>query len=296
MQISRRAFLGSIFALGFGHPAVVDSHLHFWDPARLDYPWLKGSPLGAAHLPADYFRATAGRVGKVIFVQAECRHDQALAEVDWVTSLAACDRRISAIVAFAPAGDPPRLASLLAQLRRRPLVRGIRCLTQDEGDPQACLRAPFAAGVKQIAEAGLIFEAGVNAPQLRALAQLAARLPHARLVLDHLGNPPIAEGKFAAWAADLRAVAAQPNVHCKISGVMERAGKNWSRAQLQPWIDHALDCFGARRVFWGSNWPVCDLAGGTLEWLEAAEALTRRRGRAFQRRLFSANARAFFKV
>ena len=277
---------------------ITDSHVHFWDPALLDYAWLRESPIGGAKLPADYWQAATGfRVEKVVFVQADCRRDQARDEAAWVEKLARDEPRIAAIVAFAPMDDERGLALALEDYARRPLVKGIRHLLQSDPDVECCLRPQFVAGVRQLAKSRLVFEVGARAEQLPAVAKLVERCPEVPFVLNHLGNPRIREGAFKPWDESIRRLAALPNIWCKVSGAMTQADwKSWKADQLKPYINHALQAFGFNRVMFGSDWPVCTLAGSFRRWLEALGEITSGCTRSERERLFSGNARKRYGI
>jgi L-fuconolactonase len=317
-RINRRAFITSGLLAGAGavfgprsfHAAgqtsaylpfeapITDGHVHFWDPSHLDYPWLRQSPIGGPKFPADYSRETKRfNIEKLVFVQAECRRDQALAEVAWVEKLALAEPRIAAVVAFAPVEDPQSLARALDDFSRRPLVKGVRRLIQSEPEPDFCLHPDFVAGVRRLAKAKLVFEVGARDDQLPAVARLVEQCPDVSFVLDHLGNPRIKEGAFKPWDQNLRRLAALPNIGCKISGAATRADwKSWKPDQLKPYIEHALQCFGFDRVLFGSDWPVCTLACAFEQWMEVLRNMTNGCRKDQLERLFGKNARQFFAI
>ena len=317
--ITRRAFVRSSFAAGLSvpflrpsvwaaaepapHPLsldvpITDAHVHFWDPARLDYRWLRNSPIGGAKLPADYWKAATGfRVEKLVFVQAECRRDQSRSEAAWVEKLAQDEPRIAAMVAFAPMDDEKALALALEGFSHRPRVKGIRHLIQSEPDVEFCLRPQFVAGVKRLANSNLVFEVGARDEQLPAVAKLVERCPDVSFVLNHLGNPRIREGAFTPWDQNVRRLAALPNIGCKVSGAATKADwKTWKPEQLKPYIDHVLKAFGFDRVMFGSDWPVCTLACSFRRWLEVLDEITSGCTRGERARLFSGNARKVYRI
>ncbi len=275
---------------------IVDSHVHFWDPARLEYAWLKNSPIGTPKLPADYFRETAGcDVQKAVFVQADCSRAQSQREVEWVASLAAAERRIGAIIANAPIDEPAKVERALDDLAKQPLVKGVRRIVQGEADAQFCSRPEFVEGVRRLAARKYIFEICASAEQLPSAAALVEKCPEIRFVLDHLGNPNISEKEMLPWADDLRKIAHFPNVVCKVSGAITRANwKNWKTADLRPCINHAVECFGFERVMFGGDWPVCTLSGPWRSWLDALAQITREQTLVDRKKLFAENARKFY--
>jgi len=251
---------------------VIDSHVHLWDPAALDYAWLTGSPaLNKAFLPPD-LPHTPANTRAAVFVQADCRAEQAVKEVDWVASLSADWPQLAAIVAYAPISRGDKVAADLGPLLQRPLVRGVRELFQDQ-DPSFILDTSTLAGARQVAAAGLRFDACIRFPQLPALAEFADRVPERVIVLDHMGKPPVASGDLAAWSNGLRGLARRPNVVVKISGAGAEADPDRPLApQALPFIAETLQLFGAERSMIGSDWPV-SLTGRAAyqEWINTVE-------------------------
>ncbi|WP_082566700.1 amidohydrolase family protein [Arthrobacter sp. Soil764] len=232
----------------------VDSHVHVWDPAVLSYDWLTGVPgLNRAFLPHQLPHMPGTRA---VFVQADCRDDQALKEVDWVASLGDTWPELAAVVAFAPIHRGDAVSRDLAELRQRPLVRGVRQLFQDR-EAGFMLTAETLAGARQAGRAGFTFDACVRSSQLSELAAFAARVPELDIVLDHMGKPPIAAGELSEWSSAMRGLAKQSNVVVKISGAGAEADPTRPVApQALPFIRETLNLFGAGRCMIGSDWPV----------------------------------------
>jgi L-fuconolactonase len=233
---------------------VVDSHVHVWDPALLRYDWLNGVPaLNGPFLPQALPHPPGTRS---VFVQADCRDDQALKEVDWVSGLAADWPELAAVVAFAPIHRGDAVSRDLDELRQRPLVRGVRQLLQDR-EAGFMLAPETLAGARQAGRVGFTFDACVRSSQLLELAEFAARVPELGIVLDHMGKPPIAAGELSDWSSAMRALARQPNVVVKISGAGAEADPTRPLApQALPFIRETLALFGGGRCMIGSDWPV----------------------------------------
>ena len=240
---------------------VLDSHLHLWDPALLEYPWLEG-PLRARFSAAEVASALGAVDGEraFVFVQADCVQRQYLDEVEWVTSLAA-SVGVRGIVAGARLDRGAETERYLDAAAQRALVVGVRHLLQ--GEPAGFAgSAGFRAGARALAERDLTFDACVqDVAQLRDVVQLAADVPDLRIVLDHLGKPRVGTAAVPAapseeWTDALTALAAHPQVFCKLSGLPAEAGGSWSPTQVEPFFDVALQSFGPERLMVGSDWPV----------------------------------------
>ena len=276
----------------------VDSHVHFWDPAALPYPWLaREQAISSAHVPAT-LRAEAGNAmpQHVVFVQAECERSRALDEVAWVEGLARAEPRVAAIVAFAPMDEGATTTAALDRLRDRPLVRGVRHLIQSSNDPDFCRRPAFIEGVRAAGARDLSFDLCIRHPQLPAAIDLVRACPDTRFVLDHSGKPEIAAGRLDPWRAQVEELAALPNVVCKLSGLVTEANvATWTIEHLRPYAEHVLACFGAERVLFGSDWPVMKLASTYAKWLATASALLDHLGPSDRRSVFFDNARRAYR-
>jgi L-fuconolactonase len=251
---------------------VIDTHVHIWDTAAFDYAWLADLPgLNTPFLPPDLPHSEAN-TRAAVFVQADCRDDQSLKEVDWVSSFGAHWPQLAAVVAFAPISRGDEVAENLEQLLERPLVRGVRQLFQNQS-ASFILDPATLAGARQVARAGLTFDACIRSWQLAALAEFADRTPELSIVLDHMGKPPIADGDFTAWSKGMRELARRPNVVVKISGAGAEAARDRPLApQALPFITEALQLFGPERCMIGSDWPV-SLTGSAAyqEWINTVD-------------------------
>jgi len=278
---------------------IVDTHVHFWAPGRLRYPWLDDEPeLNRPFLPGDYRAAVPPvNVEALVFVQADTLPEQGLDEVAWVESLAARTPIIQGMVAFAPLEQGADVQPILEELHGRPLVRGVRRLLQSEPDPEFCLRAGFVEGVRLLARYDLSFDICIFHHQLPGVLELVRRCPDVRFVLDHIGKPAIRDAILDPWREHIRTLAAMPNVYCKLSGLVTEADHaRWTAADLQPYIEHVIECFGFDRVMFGSDWPVQVLATDYPRWVETLEQAVAGASENEKRRLFVENGRRFYRL
>lgn len=253
---------------------IVDTHLHVWDPARLNYPWLAPIPfLNKAYLLADYDRACAPvMVEKMVFVQAETDFTQFRAETAWVTELAGQDRRLQGIVSWAPLENGDAARESLEQLAQNKLVKGIRRIIQFEPDVDFCLRPGFVKGVQALPDYGLSFDICIQPLQLANTIELVRQCPRVQFILDHIGKPDIKQQLFEPWKQQLHKLATFPNVWCKVSGLVTEADhRSWSREDLKPYIDYVISTFGFDRVMFGGDFPVVLQASPWTRWIETLE-------------------------
>jgi L-fuconolactonase len=278
----------------------VDAHHHLWDPRRRAYPWMDESvaairrPFGVEDLDAA---AGPQGFGRTVAVQAV----SGVEETEELLAVAAASDRVVGVVGWVDLAGPG-VASTLAALRARPCgeaLVGVRHQVHDEPDPGWLLRDQVLAGLAAVAAAGLAYDLLVRERELPAARAVAERLPELTLVVDHLAKPRIREQAMDPWAGELAALARQPNVACKVSGLVTEADWNaWTTGQLVPYVRHAADVFGPERLLFGSDWPVCLLAAGYGEVVAAtAGALDRAGvGPAERDAVFGANARRLYRL
>lgn len=243
---------------------LIDSHVHIWDPTALEYSWLKGE-LDRPYLPAEYQAGAPATTG-VIFVEAGLRVKTD--EVAWAESLGWPE--LLGVVAHASLERGSEVVAELTALREAGRTVGVRRMLQDE--PLSFFDDPgLLEGLHALAEWGLPFDACIRHHQISSLTALVAKVPELPVVLDHLAKPPVATGDDGTWERDLRALAALPQVSVKLSGLPPelRDDQEWISA-ARPWLEVALDAFGADRAMVGSDWPVSALAPRRLapgRWL-----------------------------
>jgi len=247
----------------------VDAHHHVWRLERGDYGWL--TPDLAIHRDygLDDLRPLLGDVAATVLVQAAATE----AETHYLLEIArGSGGLVRGVVGWTDlaAGDAP---VRVARLARMPLLKGLRPMLQDIAETGWILRPEVQPGLIEMAARGLVFDALIQPRHLPVLLALARWHPGLRIVVDHAAKPNIAGGEFQPWADDIARVARETPAVCKLSGLITEAAANWTTADLQPYVRHLLDIFGPRRLLWGSDWPVVNLAGGYVRWREATTEL-----------------------
>ena len=277
---------------------IVDSHVHFWDPTVLRYPWLDGLPaLDRPFLPSDYATAAAGiPVEEMILVEANCLPDQAPREVDLFGTQWGQSPLISGIVAFVSLTNPTAVDEALDALLARPRVRGIRHNIQGEGRG-FCTQPSFVDGVQKVGARNLTFDLCATHDQLTDVLQLVRACPDTRFVLDHCGKPAIRDHLVDPWRADIARLAECANVWCKLSGLVTEASHTaWREADLVPYASHVVERFGMERVMYGSDWPVLTLAGTYGDWFQFTERFTAKWSDGERRGFYRDNARRVYAL
>jgi L-fuconolactonase len=279
---------------------IIDAHVHLWNPGQFSMPWLVDVPqLNRPYSLHDYHEQTQNLpIMAVVYVEVGVEAQEALREAHYIAALAREEPRLQAIVAAAPvergAAVRGHLESLVAISS---LIKGVRRNIQDEMEPGFCLRPDFVAGVRLLAEYNLSFDLCIKHWQLPDVIELVRLCPDTAFILDHLGKPAIKQQQLDPWQADLRKLAALPNVVCKISGLVTEADhERWRPIDLEPFINVALETFGEARILFGSDWPVVLLASPYRRWYETLEALTASLSLPARRKLLAENAQRFYRL
>ena len=248
---------------------IVDSHHHFWDLGRLDYPWMPPGDrvLTRNYLPSDLApQLERSGVSATVLVQATHSPEEA----GFLLDLAESTDFVAGVVAWVDLTSPD-VGETLDELQRRPRLVGVRHQVHDEPDDAWLARSDVVRGLKELARRGLAYDLLLRPQHLKYVPPLVEQVPDLRLVVDHVAKPLIASGTMEPWATDMAAVAAIPDVYCKLSGMVTEADhSDWSVEDLEPYVAHVVDQFGFERLMWGSDWPVCLLAASYDQVLRAA--------------------------
>jgi L-fuconolactonase len=279
---------------------IVDAHVHLWDPRRLRMSWLDGNELlNRPYDLAEFNTHTAGvDIEAFVYLQVDVDAAYGLLEARWVAERAQADPRLQGIVAYAPLEDGDCVRSYLeALLEIDSRIRGIRRIYQAEPDLAFCLRPGFVRGVQLLPEYGLSFDICINHRQLANTVELVRRCPDTSFILDHIAKPNIKDHLLDPWRAEMAALAALPNVICKVSGLVTEADpEDWTADDLEPYLAHVLAVFGEDRVAFGGDWPVCTQAASYRRWVDTLDALTASLTPTAKRKLWSENARRFYRL
>ena len=278
---------------------IIDTHLHVWDPGKLDYPWLADIPLLNRPFLIDEYKKACGSVSveMMVFVQAEADFAAYREEVEWVTSVAVDEPRIKGIVAWAPLEKGDAADPELAALSKFPLVKGIRRIIQFEEDIEFCLRPDFLLGVRLLPRHGLTFDICINHTQMANTIRMVEQCPEVNFILDHIGKPDIKNQLLEPWKCELRTLSGFPNVWCKMSGLATEADmEGWTQDDLKPFIDHVLECFGFDRTMYGGDWPVATQATEYPRWVETLAWAVGDCSDQDLKKLFYENAVGFYRL
>jgi predicted TIM-barrel fold metal-dependent hydrolase len=212
-------------------------------------------------------------------------------ETDFVTSLGGSV--VAAIASCRPEGKD--FPAKLEQLAANPKVKGLRRILHTS--PDELSQAPiFTENLKRIAAHRLSFDICVLARQLPLALRIARACPDVQFILDHCGVPSVKDHALDPWRADIKALAAEPNVAAKVSGVVAYADPNWGVDDLRPFVVHVIESFGWDRVVWGSDWPVCTLTADLGRWVAATRNIIAGESESQQAKLLNGNARRIYRL
>jgi L-fuconolactonase len=272
----------------------IDSHQHFWNYSAAEYPWIApGSALQRDWLPGNLepLLAAAGLEGSVA-VQAR----QTLDESRWLLNLADHYPSIKGVVGWVDLRSP-KVEEQLAELSKHPKFVGVRHVVQDEPDNQFMLGPEFLRGIGRLKSFKLTYDILIYPKQLPAAIALAKKFPEQPFVLDHIAKPLIKKGVLSPWREQIRELAQAPNVYCKVSGMITEADPaQWKPADFTPYLDVVFEAFSTDRLMFGSDWPVCLLAGNYARVFELVSQYAGKFPGAARAGLLGDNAARFYRL
>lgn len=274
----------------------IDAHQHFWkfDPIRDSWIGPEMSVIQKDFLPADLAPVleAAGITGSVV-VQS----DQSEDENDFQLENARGHDFIKGVVGWVNLQDAA-VEEKLAYYKTRPKMKGFRHVLQGEKDRAMMLKPAFKKGISLLKKFGFTYDILIYPDQLGYTRDFAASFPDQPFVIDHIAKPFIKDGKLTdEWKAAIRAVAAHENVFCKLSGMVTEADwKNWKPEDIRPYLDVVVEAFGMKRILYGSDWPVCLVAGSYQQVYGLVKDYFSRYSTAEQEAFFGGNAIQFYNL
>ena len=274
---------------------IIDSHQHFWQVGRFAYPWMS-SDLGVLYrdyLPDDLAPILRRHgVNQTVLVQAS----NSVAESRWLLDLANENSFVAGVVGWVDLASV-EIDAQLDELCGRPKFKGVRHLVESEPNDDWLVQPAVLSGLKKLSARGLSYDLLVHTRHLQYVPRVAESCPELSLIIDHLAKPPIARNEIKEWSEALKPVARYPNIHCKLSGLVTEANwSSWQTDDLRPYVDYALELFGADRMMFGSDYPVCLLAAPYDIVLESFQELLKGLGDSDRDKIFSKNAARFYRL
>ena len=239
---------------------VIDSHQHFWKYEPVKHSWIDDdmSVIRRDFLPSDLAKVyQENSIDGCVAVQA----DQTLEETDFLIDLASINNFIKGIVGWVDL-RAENIENVLEKYSTDKIVKGFRHVVQGEADHNFLLRPNFSRGISLLEKHNFTYDILVFPHQLGSVLEFVKKFPHQKFVIDHIAKPYIKDGYFEGWATMMTAIGKHKNVSCKMSGMVTEADFiTWTPEQIHPYMDTALEAFGSKRILFGSDWPVCLVAG-----------------------------------
>lgn len=273
----------------------IDAHQHFWkfDPVRDSWITDEMSAIRRDFLPEDLFPLLRENgIDGCIAVQS----DQTEADNEFLLDLAAKNDFIKGVVGWIDLRSE-KAAERLEFYQQYDKMKGFRHVLQAEPDEQFMLRPDFKRGISLLQQYDFTYDILIFPSHLPYARQLISAFPEQKFVIDHLAKPYIKSGKMGSWKNDIRAAAQYPNVYCKVSGMVTEADWNlWKQDDFEPYLDVVFNAFGVERVLYGSDWPVCLLAGGYSRMIEIVQKYTACLSVVDQELFWGSNAQKFYNL
>jgi L-fucono-1,5-lactonase len=274
---------------------TIDSHQHFWryDPQRDAWITEEMSALRRDFLPDELMtELRLSGIDGCVAVQA----DQSEHETMFLLNLASRYDVIKGVVGWVNLSSP-QICERLEHFSRFEKLCGFRHIAQSEPDDRFLLRDDFCRGVRCLSSFNFTYDILIYPKQLSAAIELAERCPDQHFVLDHIAKPSIRTGAMNPWARDIRTLAQNPNICCKLSGLITEADwRNWRETDFWPYLDVVFDSFGTDRLMFGSDWPVCLLAGTYRQVKELVARYFCNLPAEQQEKIFGLNAISFYRL
>lgn len=272
----------------------IDSHQHFWQYHPVNHAWIDDSmkKIRRDFLPADLAPVLkTNGIDGCIAVQA----DQTEKETSFLLQCAAAHNFIKAVVGWVDLRSP-QVGDQLEYFSKNPLFKGVRHIVQGEA-VDFMLQKNFQQGIAKLADFGLTYDILIYPHQLEAAISLAKTFPDQAFVLDHIAKPKISEGMDNSYKKHITTLASLGNVYCKVSGmVTETANFSWKKEDFTIFLDLITTAFGTDKIMYGSDWPVCLVAGSYTEVLDIAAAYYAGFSKTEQDKIMGTNALDFYNI
>jgi L-fuconolactonase len=273
---------------------MIDSHQHFWkyDPRR--HSWIddKMKVIQKDFLPSDLEPLLKkNQLEGCVAVQV----DQAEMENTFLLELARQHKFIKGVVGWVDLRAPD-LEERLEYFSQFPSLKGFRHIVQ--GEPKGFLSNPtFIKGVKKLAQFNFTYDLLIYHHQLQEALPFVQQVQEVKIVIDHLAKPSIRTKEKTHWELNMAALATFQNVHCKLSGMVTEANwHSWRQEDFEPYLDEVFECFGADRLMYGSDWPVCLVAANYDEQLSIVRQYVSKLSSVEKQKVFGDNAKRFYNL
>lgn len=274
---------------------IIDSHQHFWQYEPAKHAWIDDA---MAVIRKDFEPSDLATVYKehgvdgCVAVQA----DQTIAETDFLLKLSDEHDFIKGVVGWIDLRGA-NLQNQLEAYQSKQKLKGFRHVVQGEADPNFLLRPNFLSGISLLEKYNYTYDILIFPHQLGATLEFVKRFPNQKFIIDHIAKPYIKDGFFDGWAVLMREIGKQKNVFCKVSGMITEADYNlWTPEQIEPYMQLVLEAFGPERLVFGSDWPVCLVAGNYQQVKSLVTDFISKLSESEQKQIMGMNAMKFYNL
>ena len=231
-------------------------------------------------------------IEKTILVQAS----NSIEETRWLLSLADEEEFVAGVVGWVDFQSAD-IERQLNEFAAHPKFKGVRHLVESEPKDDWLIQESVLNGLRELSSRGLSYDLLVHTRHLKYATTVTNECPEVRFVIDHMAKPPIASREIDVWTTEMKKIASNANVFCKLSGLVTEADwTNWRADDLKPYLEVVLECFGPKRMMFGSDWPVCLLAASYGKVLEAFQTLLAELNDEDRSGIFADNAIEFYRI
>ncbi|MEI9919508.1 MAG: amidohydrolase family protein [Bacteroidota bacterium] len=274
---------------------IIDGHQHFWryNPERLG--WITDDMKAIRHdfLPKELEQIYRHNdVDGCVAVQVE----QTEAENEYLLGFSRQHGFIRGIVGWVDL-RATNIKERLQYYSEENKIKGFRHIVQGESDPNFLLGDDFCRGIGSLSSHNFTYDILVYHHQLLQVEPFIEKFPNQPFIIDHIAKPAIAKHEIKQWATHMRAIASHENVFCKLSGMVTEADvNNWTYDDIAPYIDTVLECFGPSRLVYGSDWPVCLVAGSYEEQFGVVQKAIEKLSASEKKQILGENAIHFYNL
>ena len=274
---------------------IIDAHQHFWHYEPVKHAWIDDTiaVIRKDFLPSDLQKVyVENNIDGCVAVQA----DQTLEETNFLLWLSGKHKFIKGVVGWVDLRDD-KIDEVLEEYGQHEKIKGFRHIVQGETDHNFLLRPAFLNGIASLDKFGYTYDILVFPHQLGTVLEFVKSFPNQKFVIDHIAKPYIKDGFFDGWAILMKEIGKHENVYCKLSGMITEADFiSWTPEQINPYMEVVLNAFGAERLMFGSDWPVCLVAGSYVEVKQLVADFISKLSLLEQTKIMGTNAIQFYNL
>jgi L-fuconolactonase len=273
----------------------IDAHQHFWQYDEQRHAWINDemAVIRRDFLPGDLaIELKPSEIDGTIAVQA----DETELETNFLLDLAEKNDFIKGVVGWTNMHSP-KLEMEIDKFKSDHKLKGFRCVMQGAPDEKYLINRLFTENLKKLADTRFTYDLLVYHSQLPALIKMTDKLPDNQMMLDHIGKPAIRNKDFRSWKENIKILSAHPGIYCKLSGMITEADyRTWDYEDIKPYMDLCAEYFGVDRLCFGSDWPVCLVAGNYKQVFEVVNKFVSQLSVDEQLKVIGKNATNFYKL